>query len=97
MADNARVKEYIDWAVRGLVAGLLASSIATAKWAINNEQRVHDLEAWKGSAMERLATLEAKDDSYQHIRTDIAVLKTKIDQQTEQQKRIEDLIQRIAH
>ena len=99
MADpttNNRLKEYVDWAVRGAVVALLTAAMATARWSINTEQRIHDLEAAASSLSSRVATLEAKDDGYQQIRLDIAVIKTQLDQQGKQQERIESLLTKLT-
>jgi hypothetical protein len=92
MALDPRIKEYVDWAVRGTTAGLFAATLATARWAINTEQRVHDLEAEVATANSKIAVLEAKDDGYQQLRTDIAVIKSQLDGQDKKYDHIESLL-----
>lgn len=95
-ADSGRLKEYIDWAVRGIVVGLLTATMATARWAVNTEQRIHDLEAINTALASEVTALKVKDDGYQQIRTDIAVIKTQLDLQGKQQERIEVLLTKLT-
>lgn len=92
MALDPRMKDYIDWAVRGLVVALLTATMATARWAINTEQRLHDLEQLNA----RIVVLESKEDSYQQLRTDIAVIRTQLDNQDKKYDHIEELLTSLS-
>lgn len=94
--NDPRVKEYVDWAVRGVVAALLATIVAMAQWAFNTEQRVHDLEATLGAAQGRISVLEAKEDGYQQLQTDIAVIHAQLDGQDIRYANIERLLTHLA-
>lgn len=92
MALDPRMKDYLDWAVRGLVVALLTAMMATARWAINTEQRLHDLEQLNA----RIVVLESKEDSYQQLRTDIAVIRTQLDNQDKKYDHIEELLSSLS-
>lgn len=86
--DPDRTREYVDWAVRGLIGALCTGLIAIALWSFNTEARVANTEKFEA----RIATLEAKNDGMYKLAEDIAVLKTKLDAQDKSLDRIEKLL-----
>ncbi len=94
-ADNAEPhvrisRDYVDWAVKGIIGGLCVGLGAVALWGFNTEARVATTEKFEI----RISALEGKEDGYQKLRTDIEVVKTKLENQDEQLDRIEQLIVR---
>lgn len=88
--------KWADWAIRGAVVALCTAAVAGAKWGITMERNQHDADQVQSSTGIRVAKLEARDDSYQQLRTDIAVIKEQLDQQKAQNIRIEDLLSRLT-
>ena len=60
VGDGSRVREYIDWAVRGIVSGLIVAAIASFAWSKDTEARLDTVEKLEP----RIVRLEARDDSY---------------------------------
>lgn len=83
-------RDYVDWAVKGIIGGLCVGLGAVALWGFNTEARVASTEKFES----RIVVLEGKEDGYQKLRTDIEVVKTKLENQDEQLDRIEQLIVR---
>ena len=88
-------KKFGAWAGQAILGGLCAAAIAGARWGVTTDTNVHDLEQQHADIMPRLAKLEARDDSYQQLRLDIAVIKEQLDQQKAQNARIEALLLRL--
>lgn len=88
-SNSDRAKEYVDWAVKGIVGALCTGLLATALWSFNTEARVANTEKFEG----RIASLEAKEDSYRKLALDIAVVQTKLDSQDRQLERIAKLLE----
>lgn len=89
---TSRMKEYVDWAVRGAVGGLCTGALALVVWGVDVQTRLHDAELSNVDLISRVAKLETKQDGYQDLRTDIAVLKTQLDAQDKKFDRIEALL-----
>ena len=87
-SNSDRAKEYVDWAVKGIVGALCTGFLATALWSFNTEARVANTEKFEV----RIEHLEAKNDGMYKLAEDIAVLKTKLDAQDKSLDRIEKLL-----
>ncbi len=90
-----RIKDYVDWLVKSTVGGLVGAAIATATWAFHQEQRSHDIEVQQSATLERVITLEARGNSYDSLRSDVAVIQSQIIAQGKSQDRIEALLLRL--
>lgn len=95
-AEQSKMWVWVDWATKGLVSALLAGSLAFARWGINTEQRVHDLEGEHKTMGERITALESKQDGYQQIRTDLAVMQSKQEDANKKMERIEELLLQLS-
>lgn len=94
--NSSRVKEYIDWAVRGAVGGLCAGSLAVIGWGFQVETRIHDLEQETDQDHSTLIALEAKETGYTELDKEIAVMQSKLDTQKEQIDHITKLLEAEA-
>ena len=95
-SDSDRFKDYIDWAVRGAVGALCTGSVALVYWGVDIQTRVHDLE---GTALDNKAdvsTLIEKQDSYQQVRVDLAVIQSQSMDNAKKLERIENLLLQIS-
>jgi len=81
--------DWITWATRGLLGSLGAAVLALALWGFNAESRIASTEKFEV----RLVKLEEKEDSYQKLALDIAVVQTKLDAQDRQLERIAKLLE----
>lgn len=97
VGDGSRVKEYVDWAVRGAVGGLCTGALAVVVWGFDVQTRLHDLEVKASEASSNVAVLQGKEDGYQQLRTDIAVIKSQLDTQDKKYDRIEALLMQLNH
>ena len=95
MADDAvtlhqgTVKDWITWATRGAIGALFTGLLATITWANDANNRLHDVEQ-NGA---RIAKLEARDEGFGALTTEIAVLKAKLDAQDRQLSHITQLLE----
>ena len=87
---GSRFRDYLDWAFKGLVTALVSGAIAIAAWGFDAEHRLDNLEKLDG----RVAKVEGREESYQELRTEIAVLKTKLDSQSATLDRLVRMLER---
>ena len=95
MPTESRLASTLEWAFRGVVAALCGGALGVATWGYDVSTRLHDLEGQHVAMTAKIAALEAKDDGYQQLRTDIAVIKSQLDEQSQKWGRMESLLLRL--
>lgn len=71
---NGTLTNWIDWALKGTVGGLCAGLAAVATWGFDTEARMDNVERFDV----RITKLEAREDGYQALQVDLAVMKTQL-------------------
>lgn len=95
-SDSDRFKDYIDWAVRGAVGGLCTGAIALVYWGVDIQTRLHDVEVNDQHSSADISTLVEKQDSYQQVRVDLAVIQAQSMDNAKKLERIETLLLQIS-
>lgn len=90
---DARLKDYLDWAVKGAVTALSSGAFAAVFWGLDAEVRLDAHDAYAS----RLSSLEARDEAYDEVRIELAVLKSQQADNTKKLDRIEGLLLQIAN
>lgn len=86
---NTIVTGWLDWAFKGLVGGIAAGLLAVAAWGFNAEARLATVEKFDP----RIARLEAREDGYAALTTDLAVVKAQLVAQDKQLDHITKLLE----
>ena len=94
--SSSRFNDYVDWAVRGLVAGLCAGGLSGLSWAITVDTRIHDLQAIGAANAKNIQSLEEQEATAINVRVDLAVLQTQQADHSKKLDRIEALVSKLV-
>ena len=92
---ESRFSSTLEWAFRGLVAALCAGALAVIGWGNDVNVRLHDLETQHVAMFAEIAALRAKEDGNEKTRSDIAVIRSQLDDQDRKLTRMESLLFRL--
>ena len=92
---SPRIQAFVDSSVRWAAGAVAGATIYAATWGVVAERRIHDLEIQVTELQKDVDGLKQDTANFVELKTSIAVVSTKLDEQDKKYDRIEDLLSKM--
>lgn len=94
--SSPRVQAFVDSSVRWMAGAVAGATIYAATWGVLAERRIHDLEIQTTEMQKDIDSLKQDTANFIELKTSIAVVATKLDEQDKKYDRIEVLLTKMG-
>ena len=94
--SSPRVQAFVDSSIRWLAGAVAGATIYAATWGVIAERRIYALEMRASEMQKEIEGLKQDTENFVELKTSIAIVATKLDEQDKKYDRIEQLLTHLG-